>query len=166
MTSCIFSFGNRVAVITGGSKNIGLAIANNFALAGLKVAIISSNQESLGKAVKKLQMVNLTATGWLCDITKINDIDSVLNNINKHYGSIDILVNCAGLLSSSSIEELLEKDWDNVLSVNLKSSFFMVQKILPYLKKGNHPRIINISSNAGRMGGFANGMSYSASKVA
>ncbi len=164
MNKSIFTFGKRTAVITGGSKNIGLAIALRFAQAGMQVAIVSSNQDNLLHASKMLGNKEYTASYWECDISKTQSIDPVLKGIFELHGSIDILVNCAGILDLSSIEETTEETWDAVLDVNLKAAFFMVQKCLPFLKIGSYPRIINISSNAGRMGGYANGMSYTASK--
>jgi 3-oxoacyl-[acyl-carrier protein] reductase len=75
-----------------------------------------------------------------------------------------VLVNCAGVLELEDPEELSEEIWDRVIDVNLKSYFFVIQICLPFLKKSKHPRIVNISSNAGRMGGYANGTAYAASK--
>lgn len=164
MTNQVFSYGNRVAVITGGSKNIGLAIAQRFFEAGMFVAIISSSLKNLNSAQKFLQLKGCDVSSWLCDISRVNELNKVLEGIHSRYGSLDILVNCAGVLDLSSVEDTTESDWDTVLNLNLKASFFMVQKSLPYLKIGRSPRVINISSNAGRMGGYANGMSYTASK--
>ena len=164
MNSSIFHFGERTAVVTGGSKNIGLAIVELFARAGMKVAIISSSLEDQVQALQHLDPKGCRASTWECDISDIGKIDGTLAAIHKHHGSIDILVNCAGILDLGSVEETLESTWDRVLDVNLKGTFFMVQKCLPYLKAGSFPRIINISSNAGRMGGYANGMPYTASK--
>jgi 3-oxoacyl-[acyl-carrier protein] reductase len=164
MNKNIFTFGTRTAVITGGSKNIGLAIALRFAQAGMQVAIVSSNKDNLLHASQVVGNEEYPASFWECDISKTHTIDPVLKGIFEQHGSIDILVNCAGILDLSSIEETTEDTWDAVLDVNLKAAFFMVQKSLPFLKNGSYPRIINISSNAGRMGGYANGMTYTASK--
>lgn len=164
MSDTIFNYGGRTAVVTGGSKNIGLAIVEQFARAGMKVAIVSSKLESQQEALRYLESKGHAASAWECDLLNIKKIEDTLDAINKQYGSIDILVNCAGILDLSSIEETTEISWDMVLDTNLKGTFFMVQKCLPYLKAGTSPRIINISSNAGRMGGYANGMSYTASK--
>ena len=79
-------------------------------------------------------------------------------------GRIDIVVNNAGILRASRLEEIPPEEWDLVMSVNLRGSFLVSQQALPYLKKGMHPRIINISSNSGRMGGFESSVSYAASK--
>ena len=159
-----FTFGNRTAVITGGSKNIGLAIAQKFLQVGLSVAIVSSQKQNLEVAQSFLSDQGHSPSIWLCDLSDIGSISPMLEKINDLYGSIDILVNCAGILDLSSVEDTSEEMWDSVLDINLKGTFFFTQKCLPFLKVGTDPRVINISSNAGRMGGYANGMSYTASK--
>ncbi len=165
MKNNVFNYGNRTAIITGGSRNIGLAIAEKFLQLGMQVAIIGSTPENLRIAENKLKEIGYDKfSSWCCDISKVDEISAVVSKINDHHGSIDLLVNCAGLLELTSIEEMREDEWDSVMDTNLKGTFFMVQKCLPFLKKGQHPRIINISSNAGRMGGYANGMAYTASK--
>jgi 3-oxoacyl-[acyl-carrier protein] reductase len=157
------NFGQRTAVITGGSKNIGLAIAKKFAAAGLQVAIVSSNPNNISAAKKEFEN-NSKIEGFVCDLHHVQTFDALLQDIATRMGSIDILVNCAGVLDMASIEDTQEETWDDVMAINLKASFFLTQKALPYLKVAHHPRVIHISSNAGRMGGFANGLSYSASK--
>jgi 3-oxoacyl-[acyl-carrier protein] reductase len=160
----LFSYGDRTAVITGGSKNIGLAIAEKFSQAGLKVAIVSSNEEHLKAAKIYLNAKGYDPSIWPCDISDVSSLRPMLEKIYAENGSIDILVNCAGILDLSSVDDTTEEIWDSVLDINLKGTFFITQQCLPFLKLGTDPRIINIASNAGRMGGYANGMSYSASK--
>lgn len=164
MIQDVFTFGKRTAVITGGSKNIGLAIAEKFSHAGLQVAIVSSNSKHLNTAQTYLMSKGYSASQWVCDISKVDSIPPMLEKIHQRHGSIDILVNCAGILDLSAVEDTTEEMWDAVIEINLKGTFFMTQKSLPFLKAGTDPRVINISSNAGRMGGYANAMSYTASK--
>lgn len=164
MSNAILTFGNRTAVITGGTKNIGLAIALKFAQAGMQVAVISSSNDSISHALKIFDEKGYDISTWKCDISKVEEISNTLDLIYCKHKSIDVLVNCAGLIEHHSIEDTKEEIWDTVIDVNLKGAFFMIQKCVPYLKKSSSPRIINISSNAGRMGGYANGLSYTASK--
>lgn len=158
----MLTFGKRTAIVTGGSKTIGLEIAKVFLEAGLNVVIVSSNECNINTALEELAGENIM--GLVCDLNKVNGFDAILEKAHKRFGSIDIIVNNAAVLDLDSIENTQEETWDEVLGINLKAPFFLVQKALPYLKQGAYPRIINISSNAGRMGGFANGLSYSASK--
>ena len=157
------SYGKRTAIVTGGSKNIGFAITKNFLQVGLNVAVISSNSANVENALNKLAQYSSVA-GFVCNLEDTESFKEILLGIYDKFGSIDIIVNCAGILDLSSIEDTAEDKWDSVFNVNLKAPFFLTQKSLPYLKKAKHPRVINISSNAGRMGGFVNGVSYSASK--
>lgn len=164
MSKEIFTFGERTAVVTGGSKNIGLAIAEKLQRAGVQVAIVSSNPQHLQTAITHLHTLGHAPSAWLCDVSDVAQLPVTLQQIHAHHGSIDILVNCAGVLDLSEVEDTTEAMWDTVLDVNLKGTFFMTQKCLPYLKAGTDARVINIASNAGRMGGYANAMSYTASK--
>ena len=151
----------RTAVITGGSKGIGLETAKLLHRQGYNVAIIARDEEKVHSAVDS---IGSRCKGYVCDVSDVTQIGGVLNAINKDFGSIDVLINNAGVLDASKIDTLSEEEWDRVLDTNLKGTYFMIQKSVPYLEKGKSPRIINISSNAGRMGGFENGLAYTASK--
>lgn len=151
----------RTVVITGGSSGIGFATARYLLQEGYQVAIIGRNNKKLNIAVKKL---GENCRGYICDVSIVKDIEETLKLIYSDFGSIDILVNSAGILDTSKFDTLTENEWNNIININLKGTYFMMQKALPYLEKGTAPRIINISSNAGRMGGFENGLAYTASK--
>ncbi len=153
----------RTAVITGGSRGIGLSISQALAVSGMNVAIIGKSRPNLDRAVESI-CASTEVRGFECDIRNIAEIEAVLAEIYSVYGSIDVLVNNAGILDKSSLETLTEGDWDNVIATNLKGAYFMMQKAVPYLERGKSPRIVNIASNAGRMGGFENGLAYTASK--
>ena len=153
----------RTAAVTGGTRGIGLAVSKALIEDNIRVAAISMNQESIDNAQRQFAGIE-SFRGFLCDVRNVNDIEAAAKEVYKFFGSIDILVNCAGIIDISRIDTLTESDWDNVIDTNLKGAYFMIQKMLPYLEKGNSPRIINIASNAGRMGGFENGLAYTASK--
>ena len=158
------TFGRRTAVITGGSRNIGLAIAEKFLLAGLDTAIIGRSVDNLESAASKLAGEQARLSTWQLDLNRIDALSPLMGRIERHHGSIDILVNCAGVLELNDVDDVSEDVWDETLDGNLKTCFFVAQAALPYLRKGTSSRIINISSNAGRMGGYANGPAYAASK--
>lgn len=159
------SFGNRVAIVTGGTGIIGLAIARSLLESGLRVAVIGSREESIQAAKKVLNPFSETCNLWKCNLVEIGNISETLESINAFFGSIDIVVNGIGIVESQEVLNVTEQEWDRTLDTNLKSSFFVCQQAIPYLIKGSYPRIINISSNAGRMGGFASGTAYAASKA-
>ncbi len=155
---------SRSAIVTGGTGFIGSAVAHKLLSQGLNVAIIGSNKKSIEESKKMFSRHNLSCTFWICDLRNLESIKLCINKINEKIGNIDVLVNCAGVLEIQDPEELTEEIWDRVIDVNLKSYFFVIQSCLPFLKKSKNPRIVNVSSNAGRMGGYANGTAYAASK--
>jgi len=160
----ILTLSGRTAVVTGGSKNIGLAIAKKFANSGMKVAILSVSEGSASSVSAEINKQDGATIGIQCDVSDENSIETALSKVVQHFGSIDVLVNSAGVLDLAKINEMTVEHWDKVMSINLRGTFLMIQKSVKYLEKSSAPRIINISSNSGRMGGFENGMAYSASK--
>ena len=154
----------RTAIITGGTGAIGLAIAEKLLLEGYSVALIGSNETSSQKSQNLQSHYGTSCSFWHCDLSNKKSIDSCMEKIIDNHGAIDVVVNCAGKLETCEPEVLTEEIWDAVIDTNLKSFFFVIQSSLPMLKKSDHPRIVNISSNAGRMGGYANGPAYAASK--
>lgn len=161
----MFTLENRVAVVTGGSKGIGFSIAKYFLKNNMNVAIISSNQNSVASATKKLcGMSDKKCAGYVCDIKDEQKLRDILRNIYKDFGAIDVLINSAGILDTASIDEMTLEHWNDIVSTNLTGTFFAIKHAIPYLEKSKHPRVVNISSNAGRMGGFENGLAYTASK--
>lgn len=161
----MFTLKNRVAVVIGGSRGIGFSIAKCFLQNKMNVAIISSNQDSVASATKKLCGISVQKCyGYVCDIKDEQKLKDILKDIYKDFGAIDVLINSAGILDTASIDEMSLEHWNDILSTNLTGTFFAIKHAIPYLEKSKHPRVINISSNAGRMGGFENGLAYTASK--
>ncbi|MHB8064156.1 MAG: SDR family NAD(P)-dependent oxidoreductase [Ruminiclostridium sp.] len=154
----------KVAVVTGAAQGIGLAISKKLASQGICVAMVDINEEILSKAVKAICDEGYISKAFLCDVSSPESLQMLMDNVVAEFGQLDVLVNNAGILTSSKISEITGPEWDKVLSVNLKSVFFAIQKALPYLEKSKYPRIINMSSNAGRMGSYEQTMSYVASK--
>ena len=152
----------RTAFVTGAGQGIGLAIAKRMVEAGYNVVIADINLENAQKAAEELG----SSVAVKLDVTKVASIEEALKEGAEAFGGIDVLVNNAGLLDGPDYEALTEEIWDRIQNVNIKGLFFCIQKCLPYLKKANMPRIINIASIAGRMGSYASGMSYVSSKGA
>ena len=150
----------RKAIVTGGAQGIGFAIAKRLDEEGAKVALFDINEELVKKSAAELKC----GFGVRCDVSSPDSIEEAVKNAAEQMGGIDIVVNNAGILPKSMIEDVTERDWDLTLDINLKGAFFISQKAIPYLKESEHARIINTSSLAGRMGGFETCMAYSASK--
>ena len=162
----VLTLTGRVAIVTGAAQGIGFHTAKMLCRNGMKVALVDLNAERLKKSAEELKVLADCAgvAPFICNVSDEKAIVKCVNEIAAHFAQIDVLVNAAGILSSTKIPDIKREEWDRILGVNLSGSFFMVQTVLPYLKKSKHARVINISSVAGRMGGVENSMSYSASK--
>jgi 3-oxoacyl-[acyl-carrier protein] reductase len=130
------------------------------------VAVSGRSEERAAKVASGISADGGTATGFGCDLREPEQIGVLVSRVVEAFGGLDVLVNNAGVLDQNSIENTTLFAWDEVQRVNSGGIFFAIQKALPHLKKSAAPRVVNISSNAGRMGGFENGLAYSASKGA
>ncbi|MDX1358369.1 MAG: SDR family NAD(P)-dependent oxidoreductase [Clostridia bacterium] len=159
-------FNGEVAVVTGAAQGIGKAIAEELCVNGAKVAIVDINEE---KGKKCAESISLATGGevrfFKCNVMYAEEIIKCIEKIVEQFERIDILVNNAGILHTTPIEDITEDEWDRIMAINLKSAFFMSQQVLPHMKKIGKGSIVNISSLAGRMGGYANGLGYTASKA-
>lgn len=153
----------KVALVTGGSRGIGLATAKILSENGATVAITAKNKERLEKVVMEIP----NAIAIAADIRKTNDVKNVINKIIEKFGKLDILVNNAGIFPEiKKLHEIDEEEWNKVLDVNLTGQFRYTKAAIPHLLKTSGS-IINISSDAGIKAyqGF-NADAYSASKAA
>jgi len=154
---------DKVALVTGGSRGIGFAIAKILSDNGATVVITSKNSEKIKQAEAKIS----NSFGITCNIKKKNEVQNVLDQTIKKFGKLDILVNNAGIFPKIKLlHEIEEEEWNEVLDVNLTGQFRFTKEAIPYLQKTSGC-IINISSDAGLKAyqGF-NADAYSASKAA
>ena len=114
---------------------------------------IERAEEAAEKIAEQHKESSRVVKAYQCDVSNVDEIKKTLDKVNADFGSIDVVVNDAAILDTSKIDTLTEETWDKVIDINLKGVFFMVQAALPYLEKSKNPRVINISSNSGRMGG-------------
>ena len=135
----------KVAIVTGGTRGIGLAIVKKFLNNGAKVVLFGSKKESVEKALAELKNENKEVIGFYPNLTNVDEVRQTFKEVAEHFGKIDILVNNAGLSSSTKIEDYTIEEYDKIANVNMKGVFVCSKEIVPYLKetKGN---IINISS--------------------
>ncbi len=151
---------NRVAVVTGGSSGIGLAIAKRFAQEGAKVAITGRNQKTIDQAVTEIGPNGLGIQG---DVSKLDDLKRIYQTVADQLGKIDVLVVNAGVYVLAPLAHFTEEQFDQVSDINFKGAFFSVQKALPVLKDG--ASVILISSTVNGKG-IPNHAAYSATKAA
>jgi 3-oxoacyl-[acyl-carrier protein] reductase len=155
----------RVAVITGGARGIGRAIAFRLAAGGDAVVIADVSTETAEATAKELEAAGRTAVAWGVNVTEPAQVAAMAEAAVERLGRIDILVNNAGITRDGLILRMKDEEWDQVLAVNLDGAFYCSRAVLrPMLKQKQGGRIINISSVVGCMGnvGQAN---YVASKA-
>lgn len=154
----------RVAIVTGASRNIGKSIVSSLLKEGYRVIGVSSTYDTMLETKNFFHSYSESFQCIACDLEDTTQLDSIVDTAIKHFGQLDILINNAGIIDLNSIENSEVEDWDRLYKVNLRAPFFLLKYSLPYLKLSEFPRVVNISSNAGRMGGYSNGLSYSATK--
>ena len=159
------NFDGKVAVVTGAAKGIGYSCSEMLAQRGAKVALADINEAGVAEAAEKINGGGGIAKGYSVDVSSVKSIENLVQSVLADFGRIDILINNAGILHTTPIEDITEEEWDRIVSINLKSVFFMTQKVLPSMKENRYGKILNLSSLAGRNGGFANGLGYSATKA-
>ena len=156
---------NRVALVTGGSRGIGAAVAVELARAGAHVAVNYRERADAANAVcGEITGIGRKAIAVQADVSVAANVRGMVAEIEAHLGGIDILVNNAAIAHPRKLEEITEAEWDKVLTVNLKSVFLVTQAVVGGMRQRKWGRIINLSSVAAQTGG-AVGAHYAASKA-
>jgi 3-oxoacyl-[acyl-carrier protein] reductase len=157
----------RVAVVTGGSRGIGLAIADALAAAGVSVAIGARTAEDVDLAAAQLDEKHGHARviGVQCDVRSRSECENLVNRAAGELGGIDILVNNAGIGRFSTVADMSPDDWSAVIETNVNSLYYCTHAALPHLKQRATSWVINIGSLAGK-NAFPGGAAYNASKFA
>jgi 3-oxoacyl-[acyl-carrier protein] reductase len=155
----------KVALVTGGSRGIGAAIAVALAQAGAEVAVNYRNRERDAEAVRgQIRDRGIRAIAVRADVSQSAAVHTMLARVEQELGSVSILVNNAGIARQQAIDDISENDWNEIIDSNLKSAFMVTQAVLPSMRKRHWGRIINISSVAAQTGGVV-GPHYAASKA-
>ena len=155
---------NKVALITGGSRGIGKAVAAAFAREGAKLALCARSADELQQTVAELRGMKAKAQGWPCDVTMESSVKDFVHEAESAFGRIDILVNNAGVMTRPApMVELEVRKWDYTIAVNLRGPFLVTQAVLPFMLKQKSGSVINVSSTIGR-GAYANFVAYATSK--
>jgi len=156
---------DRVAIVTGAATGIGKAAAEELASRGAHAVIADIDTKGGEAAAAELRAKGLAASYLRLDIGKVDDIRRGVREAVERFSRIDILVNNAGLYSTVPIPEMSEAEWDRVVGVNLKGTFFLSKEVLAHMVGRRYGKIVNIASLAGKRGGVTSGVNYGASKA-
>ncbi len=155
----------RVAVVTGGSRGIGKAIALKLANNGAKVAIFATREsEAVNQTLSELNAIGNEAMFVPFDVSNFEQVKSSIDSVIEQFGKIDILVNNAGITKDKLLIQMSEEDFDDVISVNLKGTYNTVKACIRPFIRNKYGKIINISSVVGLMGNPGQ-VNYAASKA-
>jgi len=165
---------NKIVIVTGGAKGIGRGIAIAFAKEGADVTIADINLQLAEKTAEEIRALGQQAIAIKTDVRVENEIATMVRKTLEKFGKIDVLVNNAGTISPSHIDEVHAKaleweemDWDITLDTNLKGTYLCCKFVIPHMKKQRSGKIVNISSSAGRRRRRSGSLAhYAASKAA
>jgi NAD(P)-dependent dehydrogenase (short-subunit alcohol dehydrogenase family) len=159
----LFSLSTKVALVTGGGSGIGRQMALSLAKAGASVVLTARRENMLMQTVQTISEFKGSSAFLTADLSKTASIPKLVEKAQKLFGSVDILVNAAGVNLRESAEEITPDSWEQTLSINLKTPFFLAQSLVPQMRKKGWGKIINISSLQSKRA-FKNGLAYGASK--
>lgn len=143
---------DRIALVAGGGGGIGRAVALALASAGAKIDVADIAHANAEKVKCEVQGLGIRAMACQVDLTKKADVDRMVEEVVSRYGQIDILVNCQGWDRLEPFVESNEETWDKLLAINFKSVLYTARAVLPRMIAQNSGKIVNISSDAGRVG--------------
>ncbi len=147
-----FSLSGRVALVTGGSYGIGFAIAEAFAAAGAVIVFNDISRELVDKGLNSYKEKGIDAKGYVCDVTDENQVNAMVQQIEKEVGVIDILVNNAGIIKRIPMCDMSAAEFRQVIDVDLTAPFIVAKAVIPSMIKKGHGKIINICSMMSELG--------------
>jgi len=162
----LFDLSGKAAIITGGSKGLGLAMAAGLASAGSNIMLVSRNGEEAAASAKELEETyGIKAISFSADVSSKEQTEAMAKAAKETFGRIDILINSAGINIRGAIDELSEADFKKVMDVNVNGTWLCNRAVTPYMKEAGKGSIINMASTLGLVG-LANRTPYASSKGA
>lgn len=160
----MISLENKSAIVTGSTKGIGFAIAEALVSEGVNVVISSRSQNEIDQVRERLsKKTEAMVLGKACDVTRMSDVQALIEFSSQELGGLDILVNNAGIGIFGEVEKMSPDEWRSTLATNLDGVFYACHFAIPQMKKRDNAFIINIGSLAGK-NAFPGGAAYNASK--
>ncbi|MGA2712726.1 MAG: SDR family oxidoreductase [Bryobacteraceae bacterium] len=161
------SIENKVAIVTGGTRGIGRAIAGRLLDEGVRVAVCGTRQKSVDDAVEDLSGRDLSRKGrvfgMVADVSRLENVREFIGAVQQKFGAIHILINNAGSGTFASVAELMPEVWEKTIALNLTGAYYCCHEIMPIFKQAGGGDVVNIGSLAG-VSAFAGGACYNASK--
>jgi NAD(P)-dependent dehydrogenase (short-subunit alcohol dehydrogenase family) len=155
---------DKIALITGAGRGIGKAVALDYAREGAKLAICARTASEIEETAREIQAAGAECLALECDVSQEEPVLKLIGDVEKRFGTIDVLVNNAGVMTRPTpITELEIRKWDYTIAVNLRGPFLVTRAVLPIMTRQKSGSIINVSSSIGRAA-YANFAAYAASK--
>ncbi|TFF85540.1 MAG: SDR family oxidoreductase [Promethearchaeota archaeon] len=148
----IMKLKDRIIILTGAASGIGRATAVLFAKEGAKLILSDINETELNETFELIKKEGKNADILKVDVTKPEEVKEMIDSTMKKYGKIDVMINNAGVVRVGPIEDFLEEDYDLLINVNLKGTFFGCKYVVPHFKKQGYGNIINLASVAAHIG--------------
>ncbi len=142
----------KVAVVAGASSGLGADAARAYAEAGAKVAMLARRTDKLEAVAKEITAKGGEVFTYACDVANEQSVKEAVEAIVKHYGTIHILLNNAGIAQRGSVETLTEEEWDKSMNTNVKGIYLMCKYVIPHMKAQNYGKIVNTASINAIMG--------------
>jgi 3-oxoacyl-[acyl-carrier protein] reductase len=164
----MFELKNRTAIVTGAASKLGIGRATAICLArqGADVAVCDLDKAGLDETVAEIRKCGRRSLGFMVDVSKPEEVQRMVESVEKEWGRIDILVNNAGVTRPVKVADTTVEEWERIMRINLRGVFLCSKAVAPCMAKKNYGRIINMSSvSAKRGGGVFGGAHYSASKA-
>lgn len=152
MNDNMFDLTGKVALVTGAVQGLGFTMAAGLGKAGATIVFNGRNADKVEKAQKEYEALGLKAFGYVFDVTDSDAIERAVEKIEKEVGAIDILINNAGIMRKAPLEELEDKDWQEVLDINLSGPFKMAKAVAKRMIPRKSGKIININSMMSELG--------------
>lgn len=145
------SFAGKVVIVTGGSRGLGLTIARRLAAEGARLALFARDEDELAKACAQLREQGGKALPVPCDLLDRDQSLGAIQTVVDHYGTIDVLINNAGIIEVGPLENMRRQDFEKSMQLHFWAPFNLIQQVLPHMRRGGGGRIVNISSIGGKV---------------
>ncbi|HEX8636562.1 MAG TPA: SDR family NAD(P)-dependent oxidoreductase [Pyrinomonadaceae bacterium] len=146
-----FDFQDKVVLITGGSRGLGLVLARELASEGARLAICARDGEELALAKQELEDSGAEVFEAICDVRVKAEVEQLINDVCTRFGQIDVLINNAGVIQVGPLKEQTQTDFENAMAVHFWGPFYAIQSVLPTMRQQGAGRIVNISSIGGKV---------------